>query len=345
MISDQTTMATLDELRDAGRRERGERDHLAAQAAELEARAEDRLADAGAHLVPRGAWWRPQAEAAAWLATAERLVARITALDEQLARLRASADGQAGRLRWIHAWRRTAAQRRRDHAASQLRAALVTIAREGAKDGVGVPGVEPILEEAAELEARARHLRLSLGSVALRLTDLEQEIQRREEAERVMGFDSLHMVAHCSRYGLPMIESPFELDAHELAYLAVEASLVRLPAASRYTSSGGGVVPSAAHTGIQHWVGAFRDRLAPAGAGDEPGVLFLSNRRLAFAGGGGSVAIWLDALVDMDVYRDAIAVIHLGAGSPIVLRVAAPRQVAFFVNWALRSALAQEHSR
>lgn len=342
MVPDQTTLATLDELRGARGRERAESDHLTAQAAELDADAEDRLADAGAHLVPRRAWWRVPAEVTPRVAEAERLVARVSALDERLARLQESGRTKAGWLRWTHAMRWTAARWERDRAASQLRTALVTIAQVGGPTVVEVPDVEPILEQAAELQARARHLRSSLASIARRLSDLDREIQLREQAERIMGFDSLHMAVHYSRYGLPLIDSPFELEAGEEAYLATDASLARLPAGSRYTRSGPGFTPSADHTGIHPWIGALRDRPAPAGTGTDSGVLFLSSLRLAFAGRAESVAIWLDAMVDMDVYRDAIAVVHLGADSPIILRVPAPRQVAFHINWAMRSALALE---
>jgi hypothetical protein len=337
------TLASLDELQEAHRRERADGDHLAAQAAELDACAEARFADAGAHLVPRRGWWRPPAEVAPWLSEADRQVRRIAALDERAAHLGELAGATAGWMGWIHARRRRAVERERDRAAARLRGALVTVARVGAAAGAEVPDVGPLLEEATELQARARHLRLSLASVALRLTDLEGEIRRRDQAQQVMGFDSLHMVAHYARHGMPEIESPFELETGEAAYLTLDASLTRPPPGSRYVSRGSGHVPSADHTGIQHWIGVFRDASAPAGPGDaaDAGILFLSNLRLAFAGGVESRAIWLETLVDMDVYRNALAVIHLGPESPLVLRTAEPRLVAFSVNWAMRSALSQ----
>jgi hypothetical protein len=154
-----------------------------------------------------------------------------------------------------------------------------------------------------------------------------------------MGFDSIHLAASFARYGLPEIESPYELENGEVAYAAVEASRVRMRPGSRYVVAGAGAMPSPAFTGLPSWMGAFRDRAAPAGTGEtDPGVLLLTSRRLAFAGASESAAIWLDAAVDMDVYRDAIAVHHLAAERPLLLRVAAPRQVAFSINWAMRRA-------
>lgn len=342
MASAQLTLVTLEELHHTRERERTESEHVAAQAAELDALADGRFADAGAHLVPRRAWWRPPAEVVPWLAEAERRVAHIRALDERLERLREHGRANPGPLRWLQGQRYRAAGWERDRAGSRLRSALVMIARVGGAAGSGVPDVAPLLEEAADLQARARHLRFSLSSIALRLADLDREIGRREQAARVMGFDSIHMVSRMTEHGLPEIESPFELEGGEAAYLALPASLARPPSGSSYVSRGAGLVPPADLTGIQHWLGAFRDAPAPiASAPDvDAGVLFLSNLRLAFAGGAGSSAIWLDALVDMDVYRDAVAVFHLGAENPLLIQVTEPRLVAFYVNWAMRSALA-----
>lgn len=339
------SLATLDELRDFRDRERANAERLTREASELDWHAEERLAAAGAYLVPRRAWWQPPAELAPWLAEADRLVARIAALDERAARLPAPRPAGGGNPRaGIRAGKRdVAAGRDRDRAAAQLRTALVTIARVGAAAGVDVPDVEPLLEEAAELQARAQQLRFELAVGSARLADLDREIHLREQADQVMRFDSLHMVAYFSMYGLPAIQSPFELEAGEVAYLATEASLGRMPPGSRYTSSGAGLTPSVAHTGIRHWVGCFRDRGAPSSAlaGADPGVFVLSNQRLAFIGRRESVAIGLDAVVDMDVYNDAIALLHLGHEGPVFLVAPAPRQLAFHINWAIRSGLAR----
>jgi hypothetical protein len=335
------SLAALDELRALRDRERASSGRLAALAAELDGQAEDHLAAGGAHLAPRRAWWRPPAEVEPWLAEADRLVARIAALDERAARLGptrpASPGGPLARLRAGRSDEPIG--RDRDRAAAQLRTALVTIARMGAAAGVDVPDVEPLLEAAAELQARAQQLRVELAVVSSRLGDMDREIHLREQAERVMRFDSLHMVAYFTMYGMPAVQSPFELEAGEVAYLATEASLGRMPAGSRYTSRGAGFTPSVMHTGLRHWVGSFRDRAAPAGALDraDPGTFLLSSQRLAFIGRRESVAVALDAVMDIDVYDDALAVVHLGREGPLFLAMPSPRQLAFHLNWALRS--------
>jgi hypothetical protein len=340
---EEPTLATLDELRDTAQRTRADGEHLAAQADALDARADDRLADAGAHLVPRQEWWRPSPGLVPKLAEADRLVARIAALDRRLAGLAAPGPGPAGL--WTRALTGVA-RHARDRAAARLRTALVTIALESGAAAIDVPDVEPIMEEAAELRARARHLRFSLSSVGQRLTAVDREIERRERAERLMGFDSLHLAAWFSRNGVPAIESPYELEAGEVAHLLTEAALARPPFGSPYAAGGSGSVPDPDCTGVPHWMGTIRDRAAPAGEGGyESGLVLLTSHRLAFAGSGESVAVWLESVVDLDVYRDGIAVLHLGAERPLILRVAAPRLVAFYVNWALRGSEIQAPAR
>jgi hypothetical protein len=330
MVADEPALASLDELRHAHGRLRGEGEQVAAQAAELDALAEDRFADAGAHLVPRRAWWHVPPQVFARVTEADQLVSRVWAFDRRLRDL----EGRGG-------WRQPLAaveRRRRDRAASRLRAALAAVGRCGAPTAAEVPDVGPILAEAAELAAEGGRLRASLESLAPQLSELAEEIARREQAERLMGFDALHLAAWFTRHGMPEMESAYELEAGESAYLEMDAVLARPSPGAPYRSPGAGTVPPAAWTGIQFWMGAFRQGSAPVDpASAEPGTLLLTSQRLAFAGAGGSVAIWLESAVDMDVYQDAIAVMHMDAARPMILRVRSPREVAFFINWALRS--------
>src|SRR5215470_655082 len=79
-------MATLGQLRTALDSLREQVVQQRAGIRDAESRIEDTLADLGALLVPRRAWWTPTADFNPWLEEAERLVARITQLDHQIAR-------------------------------------------------------------------------------------------------------------------------------------------------------------------------------------------------------------------------------------------------------------------
>ncbi len=313
------SLAPLDELRAARHAAYERADALAAQGADLEARAEDRLADAGALLVPRRDWWLVPLELAPQMVKADRLVARIARLDQR------GADGDRlfSRLR----------RYRRARAASRLRSLLVRIARGGGESGVEVPDVEPLLEEAASLAAHAQDFRGELDLARARLGELDHETRLREAAVRRLGFDSLHLAAHFRAYGLPLVQSPVGLDAGEKAHLAVDAALA--PPVPMAAAGRDGWPDSLASTGIHHWVGTFRSGPAPI-SGAQPidtGVLVVTDQRLVFGGRAGTVAVPLAGMLAMDVYGDAVAVLQLGRDAGDLFLVPEPRLLAFYANW------------
>jgi hypothetical protein len=334
------SLATLDELRDAGRADRSGVGHLASMAAEVAAQAEDRLADAGALLVPRREWWQAPGGLSPLLAEADRLVSRISSLDEAIADLEwrpgTPASTIASRLRiWTRGrllgWERV-------RAGARLRETLIAVARAAARSGVDVPGVESPLQQAAELEERAEGLRAALATASSRLGGLERELRLREEAARLLGFDSLHLAAYFRAYGMPVIESPIALEADELAFLARSAEL----AGTRTTEGDRGKPIPTAYTGISYWIGAFRHRAIPLQTEGpiDKGTLVVTNRRLSFVGRTDPVSIPLAVVVNMDVYTDGLVVYQLGREHPDVFLVAAPGHVTFYMNWAMRTSQA-----
>ena len=334
------SMAPLDELRDARDNEQANANHLAWQSVELEGQAEDRMADAGALMVPRRAWWEVRPELFPRVAEAERLVARVLLLDSQIARLEQAPQPKTRHvLSKVGGWvRERVARTRRVRAAAQLREALVLIARTGAAAAVRVPDVAPLIEEATELQARAERLRVALAATSSRLAELNQEIAMREQADQSMGFDSLYLAANFTQHGLPAIRSPFQLEAGELAYLATDAELARVPmGGTQLATSGPGYDVPVTHSGIRHWIGDIRGRsaLQQSVTPIDRGTLVVSSIRLVFIGGAESVALPLVAVVDIEVYADAIAVSRLGTDEPEIFMVTAPRQVAFYLNWAI----------
>ncbi len=322
------SLATLDELREAHRAERANANHLNWQADELDELAEDRLADAGALLVPRRAWWRVPARLVPRMLAAELLVRLVALLDRWTARVPPEAQ-----------WLARAGRRIRAAAAAGLRRDLVAIAGAAAADGPGVPDVGPLLAEAAELRARAGGLHGWAASIVSRMEAVAQEIRLREEAVRHMGFDSLHVAADFRVHSMPAVACPFELPPGEVAHLVTGATLAELPPGG-VRGAGGAAVP-VAHTGLRHWIGSFRNRPAPVAALDpaDSGTLVVSSLRLLFASGRESVVIWLDGVLDMYVYDDGIAVSSLGREAPHLLLLAAPKPAAFCINWAISAAV------
>jgi hypothetical protein len=307
------SLAALDQVQETIRVEEAQASGVAWRLAELEAESEDRMAEAGAFLVPRRAWWRVPPALTPWLIEADRLVTSIATMEGR---------GQSGR--------------QRDRTA--LRRILVMMA-EAADEAAAaaVPDVAPLLGLARDLSAQAEEHRSAMAEWEARLGGLREEVRLRFEAQRQLGFDSLYLAAYFWLHGMPPIQSPIALETGEVAFLAVGAELARAAPGRRLTHARSAPGPPATQTGVRHWIGGLRHRPAPAQALQrlDSGTLVVTSHRLAFIGRAESVAVPLAGLVDVDVYVDAIAPLPLGRESPDFFLVRAPRQVAFYMNWAL----------
>lgn len=331
--------ATLEQLR---HQQSIMRDHVREQLVNLrtaEALAEDRLADLSALLVPRRAWWSPPPELLPWLQEADRLVARITQLDLHIEAAVPRPAGTAGASlsRLIARVAGRDPVRERARAARRLRDILVRTgswAVEQAPDVAGVPDTEGLLAQVHELRAWADQLRAAFSAASAQLATMDEEVRAREEAARVMGFDALHLGAHFRARGLPAVETPATLQRGEIAHLAVAATLARGAAGMRSP----GRTPPAAQTGVRFWLGTFNSSSMPALTPINAGTLTVTNRFLHFTSPAQGVATPLANLVDLDVYTDGLAVVALGRETVDFYRVEGPREVAFFLNWALEAA-------
>jgi len=329
------SMATLGQLRTALDSLREQVVQQRAGIRDAESRIEDTLADLGALLVPRRAWWTPTADFNPWLEEAERLVARITQLDRQIARAESGrrSAAAAAMLRLAARIARRDPEHERTRAAARLRHILIETASWAittAPAVAKVPDAEAFVAQIFGLQGHAAELRATCAAAEAQLSAIAGEVQTRDEAARQMGFDSLHLAAHFRAYGLPAVESPAALGPGEVVHLCVGAALSRGTAGVRLP----GATPAAAHTGARFWLGTFRSGPMPPLAAIDSGSLTVSNRFLHFTGTSEAFSTPLDNLVEVDVYADAVGVIALGRESMDFYRVAAPRQIAFYVNWA-----------
>lgn len=329
------SMATLGQLRATLGSLREQVDQQQAGIREADLRIEDTLADLGALLVPRRDWWTPPAEFYPWLEEADHLVARIAQLDQQIARAESGqrAAAAAAVLGLAARIARRDPVHERSRAAARLRHILVQIASWAVTTALAVarvPDAEALMEEAFELQAHAGELRAACAAAEVQASAIENEVNARDEAARQMGFDALHLAAYFRAHGLPAVETPAALQPGEVAHLCVGTALSRGATGVRLPGS----TPPAAHTGARFWLGTFRSGPMPPLAPFESGSLTVSNRSLHFTGASQAFATPLDNLVEVDVYADAVGVVALGRESMDFYRVAAPRQVAFYLNWA-----------
>lgn len=327
------SMATLGQLRVTLGSLREQVDQRQAGIREADSRIEDTLADLGALLVPRRAWWTPPGDFQPWLEEADQLVARIAQLDDQIARAEPGQRAAASMLRLAARIARRDPAYERPRAAARLRHILVQIASWAittAPAVTKVPDAEALMSEAFELQAHAGELRAACAAAEAQASAIENEVNARDEAARQMGFDALHLAAYFRAHGLPAVETPAALQPGEIAHLCVGTALSRGTTGVRLPGS----TPPAAHTGARFWLGTFRSGPMPPLAPFESGSLTVSNRFLHFTGTSQAFATPLENLVEIDVYADAVGVVALGRESMDFYRVAAPRQVAFYLNWA-----------
>jgi hypothetical protein len=163
------------------------------------------------------------------------------------------------------------------------------------------------------------------------------EIQRRQAAMKVMGFDSLYTAAWLQTHGPASVDSPLTLKPEEHAYVSVPAVLARLMSRTRYAGGSQGFSFPIGHTGIRYRVGSFSGHPVQSSSitDVDQGTLVLTNMRIAFIGKLKSVVTHLPKLVHVELYNDALSVFQEGKENPNFYKIGAPQYFLFYVNWVL----------
>jgi hypothetical protein len=166
---------------------------------------------------------------------------------------------------------------------------------------------------------------------------LDQEIRARQQSVKQMGFDALYTAAYLQRFGAPALESPLELKRGESACFSSPATLARIQTRTQYVSASSGFSFPIGHTGIRYRVGSFRGRPVQQQTLThlDSGSLVVTNQQLAFVGQSKVVAIPLATITHVETYTDAVAVFHEGKENADYFLLAVPKQVVFYINWAL----------
>jgi hypothetical protein len=176
-----------------------------------------------------------------------------------------------------------------------------------------------------------QHVKIEAGKA------LADEIQRRQAAMKVMGFDSLYTAAWLQAHGPAPIASPLALKPKEEAYVSVPAVLARQTTRTRYSGGSQGFSFPIGHTGIRYRVGSFSGHPVQSSSitDIDEGTLVLSNMRIAFIGKLKSIVTQLPKLVHIESYNDALAVFQEGRESPNFYKISTPQYFLLYVNWIL----------
>jgi hypothetical protein len=299
------------------------------------AQAEDRFAAAGSVLVPRRSEWPVPTELQASLDRATALVAEIGEADRSAQDLKQH-KSEGSVFHRIDAWRH---ERRvmKDRATetSELRGLLIQVARGAPASTIAEADVEK--EAATELDTRAAQLDQEIDSVRTSMAAISQEIGRREESARSMGFDALLEAALLQTSGASPVASPLLLKAGEAAYLSVPATLARMVTRTHYVGGSSGFSFPIGHTGIRYRVGSFSGHPVQQQALTklDGGTFVVSNQRIAFIGHTKSTSIPLAKILHVEVYSDAVSVFQQARENPDFYLLSQPKRAVFLLNWVL----------
>ncbi len=319
------------------------RDQIASQRADVEARAnqltqnaivKERLA--GAILVAqRGTW--ATAEFSDLLAKCDQLTAQIDAIDAQLAELsNVARHGLSGFFkRFGDRKRHTTLVMQRDQLAALVAAALQTLAEHTTQSTV--PEADELLIPARRQLAEASQLRQQQQTQQAEVDILTNEIDRRRESIKQLGFDALWTAAWLQSNDPAVVDSPLTLKRGEVAWVSVSSDLSRQATRTQWTGSSQGFSFPIGHTGIRYRVGSFRGHPIQSTFIKylDSGSLVLTNQRLVFVGRMKSVTIGLAHIVHVEAYTDSLGVFQDKRETPDFFKLQSPQYVLFYLNYAL----------
>ncbi len=240
-------------------------------------------------------------------------------------------------------------ERKRDsRQVNELRVQLAPISRELGELSVqlaqgapptGILEIEQVREPGAALLQQSQELAKQANRNAEAGAALAEEISRRREAVGQLGFDALYLAAKAETDGLDPIASPLMTKRGEQAYFVSPARLARMARSTRYLGGSQGFSFPIGRTGIRYRVGSYSGRPVSTESLKtiDSGSLVISNQRFAFLGSQKSVAFPLTKIIQVQGYRDGVAVSREGRENVDFYQgVNSVGEMLFYINWFTR---------
>lgn len=329
------TLASVEALQGRAAQWRDWAEKASATVRSLRERAEDHLATAGSTLIARNNEWAVPPDLEPTLEEAKTLAEHVAADEQQEAVLKGeeSSSGFLGRIGMRHHER--GLERDRTEAATELRGLLILIARSGPASTIAE--ADDQRKAAADLESQASALEAQIDVARGWATACDQEVDRRGEAIKAMGFDSLYEAAVLQTSGAQPVESPLVLKSSEQAYLSVPATLARMTTRTHYVGGSSGFSFPIGHTGIRYRVGAFRGEPVHQQSLTklDSGTFVITNQRVAYVGPTKSTTVVLNKVIHVEVYNDGLSIAHEGKENPDFYLMSDPKHAVFLMNWLL----------
>ncbi len=289
----------------------------------------------GRLLVAGDTRWTPPPSIAALVASNKSLDVQVHDLDARLAEIQNETHSGLGRIvakatEWNEHRKLVSERANLD---GQLRTLLIQLGRQSPE--VTLPDADVMASQAKAAELQAQGALTQAAASATAANSLENELKRRTEAEREMGFDSLYLAAYVQTHGPQPIQSPLVLKRGEQAYVSVAATLARQQTRRQWVGGSQGFSFPIGHTGIRYRVGSYRGHPVEQQflARLDNGTLVVTNQRVAFIGSTKSASTALSKILHVECYSDGVAIFQEGRENPDYYFQAQPKYVLFFINW------------
>ena len=329
------TLASVEELQTRAAQWRDWAAKASTTVRSLRAEAEDHLAAAGSALLARTNDWTIPSHLHPTLERAQALAEHVTADDQRTASLKEedTSSGFIGRIGVRH--QEHEVDRDRTRATAELREILVPLARSAPIGTIAEADDQRKL--AADLESQANGLEEQIAGAQGWATACDQEVSRRQEAIKAMGFDSLYEAAVLKTSGAQPVDSPLVLKGGEQAYLSVPATLARMVTRTHFVGGSSGFSFPIGHTGIRYRVGAFRGEPVQQQSLTklDAGTFVVTNQRIAYVGRTKSTSMPLAKVMHVEVYNDGVSIAREGKENPDFYLMANPKFAVFLLNWVL----------
>lgn len=331
--SGSVTLATLDDVRARADQLNDWVAKTIPVSAQLRSEADDHYAACGAILVPRTKDWTIPTSLQSEVRQANVLVDQIEHHDQEISQLKEERL-QGNIFNRLGSWRHERSEvKDRTARAAQLRALLIQIGRDADVSTVANAGAEKAA--AAALDAHADAIDAQIQQTRSSVASMDEEVKRRQEAVRAMGFDSLYEAAVLKTSGPIPVQSPLLIKTGEIAILSVPATLSRMLTTTHYVGGSSGFSFPIGHTGIRYRVGTFRGQPVQqqALAKLDDGTFVVTNQRIAFVGRTKSASIPLSKLLHLELYTNALAIFQEGKENPDFILMGQPGRALFLINW------------
>jgi hypothetical protein len=335
------TLITLDDLRSRLAVLQQQATDKSSQAQSLRSLADDRWSQVGAALLASVDQWVPDAQLVDLVHQASALKAKLDGDVSQLGQIHGQEHkGVSGVLGRLGDWNKARGiEAERASLEAQLTPMLVQIGRQG---GVTqLPDAETIRAQAVAAESEAGGLASQASDSTNAASSVSDEVQRRADSERDLGFDAPYLAAYLKMHGPAPIESPLILKKGEQACLAVPATLARQKTRRQWVGGSQGFSFPIGHTGIRYRVGSFHGHPIEQQSLSnlDTGTLVVTNQRIAFIGNVKSTSTAFAKLLHVECYSDAVAVFQEGRENPDFYMTAQPKYALFMINWCLSQAV------